>query len=79
MRKIQTTPTGAEPNRFSDMTGYVVAPDEPPTWADALNSLWVAYFALKGNPNRRVPNAPMIEKELRRLRAEYKAGRWNRE
>ena len=65
MRKVPTTPAGAEPNRFSDMTGYVVKPDEPPTWADALNLLWTAYFSLPVDTPKRVPNATMIRKTLR--------------
>ena len=40
MKKLQTTPKGEKPNRFTDMTGYVVKPNEGATWADAPNSLW---------------------------------------
>lgn len=78
MRKVPTTPPGEEPNRFGDMTGYVVGPDEPPTWADALSLCWAIYFDQKGHPNRQIPNKAMIEKALRVLREEHKAGRWSR-
>ena len=79
MRKVKTTPAGAEPNRFSDLTGYITKAGEPPNWSDASRSLWALYFALKGNRSRRVPDAAGIKKELRRLRQLDAKGRWDRD
>ncbi len=76
MRKIKTTPEGQEPNRFSDMGGYVIKPDEPPTWVDAMSNLWAAYF--EGLTDE-TPDADNIKVELARLRKLDEDGKWNRE
>ena len=75
MKKLKTTPDGEEPNRFSDLTGYVLEPDEPPTWVDAQANLWAAFF---DDETDEPPNADTIKIELDRLRELDAQGKWDR-
>ncbi len=78
MKKLKTTPDGQEPNRFSDLTGYIIDPGEPPCWADAMANEWAKFwYSPKGVG--KIPDATSIDVELKRLKALDEAGRWDRE
>ncbi len=78
MEKVKTTPDGEEPNRFSDMTGYIINPDEPPTWADAMSNLWDAYWNAAPGEAAEVPSGETIAAELARLTKLDEDGLWDR-
>ena len=79
MRLMKVRPDGQAPNRFSDMWGYIIDPDEPPTWIDALSNLWAAYFYAEPDEKKILPSRDLIEAELERLTRLYEAGAWERE
>ena len=79
MEKVKTTPDGQESNRFSDMTGYIIKPGEPPTWADAMSNLWAAYWYAEPGADKEVPSGETIQAELERLTALDAEGLWDRD
>ena len=38
------------------MTGYIISPGEPPTWADAMSNLWTAYWYAEPGEEKVVPD-----------------------
>ena len=79
MRKLKTTPDGQEPNRFSDLTGYVIDPGEPPCWADAMSNEWAKFWYAAPGAEKKIPDATSIDIELKRLKALDAEGKWDRD
>ena len=79
MKKLKTTPDGQEPNRFSDLTGYIIDPGEPPTWADAMSNEWAKFWYAPPGVERKIPDATSIDTEWKRLQALDEQGLWDRD
>ena len=75
MRKAAPPLPPGQYSRFSDMSGYLLTPDEPPTRIDAAAVLWGAWFRKERED---FPDAQAIAAELKRLQALHAAGKWHR-
>ena len=79
MRRLKVRSDGAEPNRFSDMSGYVIDPGEPPTWADAMSNEWAKFWYAAPGAEKKIPDKTSIDAELERLQALDELGLWDRD
>jgi len=77
-RRIEITESNPkERSRWTEISGTVIAPGEPPTHTDAQVKLWGEYFADETGEVD-MPEPEDVAAELSRMQELYDQGMWER-